>query len=298
MSRSPRRPEVESLVAAYRADLIAAGMFAENPVTSPARSFLSRVGVNGWMALSLQEQCATSLQDRRVVGWLMVTGRCRPTPDYLVLGRPYLGEVAARHHRAFHEAFCATAAELGFDPLATRLQWSAVTKAAVLAGLAPDRLTKVVLDAGREQMITAISRHRPDSHGVRALTTALFGAEATLFQAGVTNTPPRKCHADKAAARAAEWAAVPTRLAATLQGYIEQMRLSLRPSTMAGLEGALREFASWVAREAPEVTSVADLRRIHLENYKLHLAARPSLRGSRLSKTTLAEHIGALRTCF
>ncbi|MGH9223397.1 MAG: hypothetical protein ACRD2W_06345 [Acidimicrobiales bacterium] len=58
MTRSSRRPEVEALVAAYRADLVAAGMFAEHPVTSPARSFLSRVGPEGWAALSLAEQCA------------------------------------------------------------------------------------------------------------------------------------------------------------------------------------------------------------------------------------------------
>ncbi len=93
MTRSPRHPDegVEDLVAAYRADLLAAGMFAAHPVTSPARSFLTRVGVNGWDKLSTAEQCATPLKDRRVAGWLMVTGRLRPSPDYLVLGKPYLG---------------------------------------------------------------------------------------------------------------------------------------------------------------------------------------------------------------
>ena len=50
VSRSPRQPEVEELVAAYRADLLAAGMFAEHPVTSPARSFLTRVGRRGLVA--------------------------------------------------------------------------------------------------------------------------------------------------------------------------------------------------------------------------------------------------------
>ena len=45
VSRLARDPHVEELVAAYRADLEAAGMFAENEVTSPARSFLLRVGV-------------------------------------------------------------------------------------------------------------------------------------------------------------------------------------------------------------------------------------------------------------
>ena len=102
---SPRRADVEALVAAYRADLIAAGMFAENPVTSVARMFFTRVGAGGWAQLSLAEQCALPVKDRRVVGWLIVTGRARPSPDYLVACRPYLGEVAAHHHRAFYERF-------------------------------------------------------------------------------------------------------------------------------------------------------------------------------------------------
>ena len=72
---SARRADVEALVADYRADLIAAGMFADNPVTSVARMFFTRVGVEGWARLSLADQCALPLKDRRVVGWLIMTGR-------------------------------------------------------------------------------------------------------------------------------------------------------------------------------------------------------------------------------
>lgn len=77
--------EVETLVGAYQADLDDAGMFAGHPTTSYARSFLSRVGVEAWAALPLDAQCTTPLKDRRVLGWLMVTGRLRPSPDYLVV---------------------------------------------------------------------------------------------------------------------------------------------------------------------------------------------------------------------
>ncbi len=45
MSRLERDPQIEALVAAYCADLEDAGIFAENEVTSPARSFLLRVGL-------------------------------------------------------------------------------------------------------------------------------------------------------------------------------------------------------------------------------------------------------------
>jgi hypothetical protein len=161
MSGSPRRrADVEELVAAYRADLAAAGMFAAHPVTSVARTFLTRVGVDGWARLPLAQQCALPLKDRRVVGWLIVTGRVRPSPDYLVACRPYLGEFAAHHNRTFHARFSARSTELGFDRVVTRLQWSAPAKVAALAGLTPERLTQPVIDAQRKALTAAITRHR------------------------------------------------------------------------------------------------------------------------------------------
>jgi integrase/recombinase XerD len=117
-----------------------------------------------------------------------------------------------------------------------------------------------------------------------------------LFHAGVSDTPPRKDHPDKAALRQAQWGRVPARLATTMRGYLAQIRLSLRPGTVTRAEAVLREFACFVADQAPEVGCVADIRRSHIEAYKLHLATRPSARGGRLSKLSLADHLGCLRT--
>jgi integrase len=299
VSRLKRDPQVEALVAAYRADLEDAGQYAKKEVTSPARSFLLRVGVEGWARLSPDEQLATSGHDRRLVAWLIVTGRLRPTPEYLVASKLRVGQVAACVYREFHGRFLATAGELGFDRKSAQLQWWAVARVAALAGTSPERLTKAQVDAGRDRLLATTRRLHPD-HPLRArpLTTRLHGAEATLFHAGVIDVPPRKRHPDKSAERAREWAAVPPRLRATLQGYIEQMRLSLRPATMVRVEAVLREFAGWLTAEVPEVGAVADLRRAHIERYKRHLAERPSARGGRLSKTALAEHLGALRACL
>ena len=102
VSRLARDPQVEALVAAYRADLEAAGMFAENEVTSPARSFLLRVGPDGWSAMTLDQQLAVRGHDRRLVAWLIVTGRVRPTADYLVASKLRVGKVAAGIYREFH----------------------------------------------------------------------------------------------------------------------------------------------------------------------------------------------------
>ena len=132
-------------------------------------------------------------------------GTAAAQPDYLVACRPYLGEVAAHHHRRFHERFVAVSAELGFDPVVTRLQWSAVAKVAALAGLTPEQLTQPVIDAQRKTLTATIARHRPGSHGAKALSAALFGAQTTLFHLGVLDTAPRKTNPDRSAERAAQW---------------------------------------------------------------------------------------------
>jgi len=299
MTRSSRaRPEVEDLVDAYRADLVDDGMYAGHPVTSVARMFFTRLGAEGWSDLSLADQCSLPAKERRVASWLIVTGRVRPSADYLVACRPYLGDVASHHHRHFYERFAATCAELGFHRALIGRQWSAICKLTALAGLRPDQVTKAVIDEGLRALVAAMELHRPGTLGPRSLRIELFGAQTTLFHLGVLDAPPTKTGRGRAAERAAEWASVAPRLGETLTGYVAQVRLSLRPSTTESIERTLRAFACWLADNSPEVTRVADLRRSHIEAYKLHLAAQHSPRGGSLSKTTLSIHIGSLRTCF
>src|SRR6266852_2773873 len=88
---SARSVEIEAQVEAYRAALLAAGMYAGHPVGSVARAWLKRVGVDGWACLDLAQQCATPLSESRLVGWLMVIGQLRPSPEYLIFGRPLSG---------------------------------------------------------------------------------------------------------------------------------------------------------------------------------------------------------------
>src|SRR5918996_1601678 len=136
MARLPRDPEVEALVAAYRAELLAAGHFAENEVTSPARAFLLRVGgPSGWSRLAVAEQrriCEP--RESAVVMWMIAAGHVRPRPEFLVGGHQRLGQVSAWVHRDFHERFMATAAGIGFAPKAAELQWWAVAKIGAVAG--------------------------------------------------------------------------------------------------------------------------------------------------------------------
>jgi integrase len=296
----PRDPEVEELIGAYRAELVATGQFAGSPMISPARSFLLRVGgVEGFRRLSLSEQCSISEHESRLVTWLIVTGRLQASAEYLIASRLRAGRVAAWVYREFHERFMRFASDLGFAAKSAELQWWAVALIAALYGISPERLTKPWLDSGRERLIAA-SQRLGGEHRVRAqrLEAKLYGAETTLYHGGVLNVPPRRRSAGKSAERAREWASVPPRLAATLEGYVEQMRVSLRPGSIVHIERVLREFALWLAAHAPEVGAVADLRRCHIERYKRHLAERPGSRGRRPAKRTLAGDLGTLRICL
>ena len=113
--------------------------------------------------MPLDQQLAVWGHDRRLVGWLIVTGRVRPTADYLVASKLRRREGRRRHiTESSTGGSCQLAAGLGFDPKSAELQWSAVAKVAALAGVSPERLTKAQLDTGREQLIAATRQLHPD----------------------------------------------------------------------------------------------------------------------------------------
>lgn len=296
--------ESADLVTDYETSMRDAGMFAGRPTISVARSFFTRVGVDGWSKLSLGEQCAQPYKNRRVVGWLMVTGRMAATADYLVAARLNVGDIASRHHVEFFTEFCCVAADLGFAPKAVQLQWSTLVKIAVIHQARPDQVTTSQLVAGRDALIESSLLHGRGDPGRAAsvVTKDVFGIEATLFHLGVIDDPPVKTGHDKTVERAAQWAQVAPQLASTLLGYLDQIKVSLRPSTVVGIEAVLREFAMFLNAHAPEVGCVADIARIHIEAYKSNLSTRDrvgsSRRGGTLSKVSIAAHVSALRTCF
>ena len=154
--------EVERLIAAFHADLVATGQFAESEVISPARAFLLRIGgAEGFERMTFEEQCQISTRDTRVVLWLITSGHARATAEYLARGNVHIGEIAAWVHREFHQRFVATAAELGFDRVATNLQWWAVAKVAAVAGVRPDRLTRRTFEEGGKRLLDAVGELYP-----------------------------------------------------------------------------------------------------------------------------------------
>ena len=301
------------LVQEYVAAVRAAGKCADpKTVFWPPRAFAARVGDPvHWAALPLAARCALPVRLRHFVSWLIVTGRIPATPqqlgDYIVVSRPFLGDVAATYHPVTAAAFADTAAALGFTRETAVAQWSAAVKVAAVHRARPEELTSEAFHAGARLLLAAARSHRPDTGLRDSVAKHLFGAEATLFHLGVLDAAPTAKRSTlsttAAAAREAQWAGVPETLRATLRAYLAQIATTLRPATVTHAENVLREFAGFLARTDPAVLAVADIRRGHIEAFKRHLATRPAHRASRegnraLSKTSIAAHLGILRAAF
>ncbi len=88
-------------------------------------------------------------------------------------------------------------------------------------------------------------------------------------------------------------------LTATLQRYLDQLALSLRPASVNRAETMLRLFAGYLTSSHPEIRGLVDVERRHIEAFKRYLPTRPGKNGRPpLSEMTIRMTLGTLRTCF
>lgn len=93
------------------------------------------------------------------------------------------------------------------------------------------------------------------------------------------------------------WADVASRapqLAATVARYLDQIALSLRASSVAAAEMALRDLATYLVTET-RVRRLRGLRREHIEGYKAWLSRREVAPGKTISSRTVRHRLGMLR---
>ena len=94
-------------------------------------------------------------------------------------------------------------------------------------------------------------------------------------------------------------ATIPTHHVATKPARAQPTRRStLRPSTVMHIDSTLRTFAAFIAAHDPAVTRLAQLRRSHIEAFKLHTATRIGATGKPLTRNSIAQQLGVVRTCF
>jgi site-specific recombinase XerD len=88
-------------------------------------------------------------------------------------------------------------------------------------------------------------------------------------------------------------------LADTIDAYLDQIAVSLRPSSVDSATSILGRFAGFLAKCHPEVHGAADIGRRHIEDYKSWLAAREGRRpGTRPTPNTLRANLSTVRMFF
>ena len=87
-------------------------------------------------------------------------------------------------------------------------------------------------------------------------------------------------------------------MVATMASYLDQLEVSARPGTVADAELTLRLFAHRVSAADPNCVTVAGIGRVHIEDFKRWLVARPGKNGKGLSTLTIRHRLSTMRTFF
>src|SRR5689334_1414947 len=241
----------ERLIEDYLSTMRAGGAQTGRSTTQAALSCQAKIRrVGGWHALGAAEQADAVLKARSYTSWLMATGRI--TVEAELLSRTDLrpGIPARRLCPEEYHWFSETCSRIGVSSTDTTAQWNLLVKITAITGVAPRALTDTSFDTGRAELTAAYTRRGRPSAG-RNVAAALHRLRVTLFHAGQLTSlrPP----AVKKPVSVTGWATVTKEFAVTARRYVEQVTLSLRPSTVCAIDRDLRQFGTWLADTHPEV---------------------------------------------
>jgi integrase/recombinase XerD len=284
------------LVAQYCQAVTAAGLRVWRSTRQAAATFCRRLDrAGGWAAMGPEQRLAAAKAQHAApfVAWLIVTGRLCVDAHFLVTAGLRLGSAAARYQPAARQRFQQATARLAATAADTALQWHMLAMLAATTGATVDRVSTERFLDGRQLLLDAYRwRGRPDSG--RGPAAVLHRLQATLYHDQVIDTLARP---GRIPVRVAGWDGVASAYAQAAHRYLEQVRLSLRPSTVRAIERDLRQFGHWLAQHAPEVRTLVQLTRAHLEAYKRHLGGDPRPSGAPLAKPSIKNTLINLR-CF
>lgn len=80
--------------------------------------------------------------------------------------------------------------------------------------------------------------------------------------------------------------------------YLDQIGCVLRPGSIKNMDSTMRAFVEFLIAGAPEVTSMNQVERRRIEDFKTWLAKRPGRATTRLNPATMVHRLGALRMFF
>ena len=275
---------------AFAAALEAVGLKAWDSTLSAARTFQSRVeGAGGWERVNLDTQLEWMRRARPFVAWQLVTGRLTAIAEFLALADLRLGLCARKHLPEVYGWFVSAARRLDATTQDTASQWNALCKIAVVSRCRPDHVDTDAFVAARARIAEAYKRRGAPEAG-RNVRAVLHRLQLTLFHATKIDSLTRP--ASKPSVTVSGWAPIPQLYRDNAHRYIEQVRLSLSPSSVKHIEQHLRVFGTWLAEHHPGIGSCAELERDHIEDFKIWISTTPSARtGKPLARTSVKEQL-------
>ena len=262
-----------SVVEHYLTARRAAGRQTGKSTTQAAHTCQAKIHrAGGWGGLTAEQQLDAVVKARSFTSWLMVTGRI--TVDAELLSRSDLrpGLPARSFCAADYRWFTETCSRIGVSSRDTAAQWNILAKVTAITGASPRAVTDEDFDAARLAMATAYAGRGKPTAG-KNVAAVFHRLRLTLFHAGQISTlrPPTV----KPPASVTGWATAAPGFAETAQRYLRQVALSLRPNTVKHIDLDLRRFGTWLADTHPDVADCTDLRREHIEAFKVWLSTHP-----------------------
>ena len=263
-----------TVVEDYLAAMRAADRRTGRSTTQAARSCQAKFRrAGGWGRLTSAERLDAVAKAPSFTSWLMVTGRITVAAELLSSTDLRLGNAARLYCADDHRWFREICSRLNISGEDIMVQWNTLAKITAITGAPPRAVTDEHFDAARTAMTTAYARRGKPSAG-RTMAAIFHRLRLTLFHAGRITTLRPPAAAPPVAVTG--WVTVTPGFTSTARRYLEQVTMSLRPSTVKRIEHDLRQFGCWLASSHPEVGTCADLHREHVEAFKTWLSTHPT----------------------
>ena len=274
------------LIAEYDDYMTAAGFstgyYSVKERKSASRSFLRHFpDPNKWLELPVEQQLRSPASHRTFVNYLFLRHLLPMPAPYILAGYHKMCEMAIRlMERETYHRYQAMAKNLGYSESDIRRQFQCLVYLMAWAQKPMDTITSADV-AGFTQALKAayaapnhkrkVSRLRDGlpvqwSHQLEEMPKVLF------YLGILPSRLPRRTRQKTFDER---WAGVPEPVRATLRRYLGQLALVFQPRSMVHEEARLLRFFSWLARAMPDVTSVSQIKRCHIEAFKEYLRWLP-----------------------
>ena len=154
--------------------------------------------------------------------------------------------------------------------------------AVAFCGKPPARLTETDID----DCVRAVRTSDAGTPAIRhSRGSKLFGVRKLLFEAGLVDCPPAQRRQGGPATRQGRLAAVTApEIRATILNYLDARSAVLRPKTIDKLTSALAVFGEFLTDTFPELNSIDELERRHIEAFLTWTSTR-SCRGNHGDRT-------------